>query len=213
MKKSLLIVAAMLALAACKKTEPKEFSFITNPFIRAAEVGGGLQEFGFTTPGAWTITWNPVEWVTLDESQFAGKANKHLGEYHVIQMTVEPNRRNEDRSVEFVVHAEGKEHVQKITQLAPTLPGEPLVFSIKETGKDVNAIEGGEYSFEAPVKYEITVKAGDEWIVLRDIDYEKNLVKFSVDALPEDVESREGKIEALLSDGTLLGSLPIKQSR
>jgi len=213
MKKSLLIVAAVLALAACKKTEPKEFSFITNPYIRAAEVGGGIQEFGFTTPGTWTITWNPVEWVTIDEIQFAGKAHKHLGEYHIIQMTVEPNRKNEDRSVEFVVHSEGKEHVQMITQLAPTLPSEPLVFSVKETGKDVNAIEGGEYSFEAPEKYEITVKASDEWIALGDIDYEKNLVKFSVDALPQDVESREGKIEAFLSDGMLLGSLLIKQTR
>jgi hypothetical protein len=151
--------------------------------------------------------------VTIDESQFAGKAHKHLGEYHIIQMTVEPNRKNEDRSVEFVVHSEGKEHVQKITQLAPTLPSEPLVFSVKETGKDVNAIEGGEYSFEAPEKYEITVKASDEWIALGDIDYEKNLVKFSVDALPQDVESREGKIEAFLSDGMLLGSLLIKQTR
>lgn len=213
MKKSLLIVTAVLAFAACKKTEPKVFSFLTNPFIRAAEVGGGLQEFGFTTPGTWTITWNPVEWVTLDESQFAGKTYKHLGEYYIIQMTVEPNRRNEDRSVEFIVHSEGKEHVQKITQRAPTLPGEPLVFSVKETGKDVNAIEGGEYSFEAPEKYEITVKASDEWIVLGDINYEKNLVKFSVDTLPEDVESREGKIEAILSDGMLLGSLLIKQTR
>ncbi len=74
-------------------------------------------------------------------------------------------------------------------------------------------MEGGEYSFEAPEKYEITVKASNEWIVLGDIDYEKNLVKFSVDALPEDVESREGKIETLLSDGMLLGSLFIKQRR
>ncbi len=67
--------------------------------------------------------------------------------------------------------------------------------------------------FEAPEKYEITVKASDEWIVLGDINYEKNLVKFSVDTLPEDVESREGKIEAFLSDGMLLGSLLIKQTR
>ena len=213
MKKSLLIVAAVLALAACKKTEPKEFSFITNPFIRAAEVGGGPQEFGFTTPGTWTITWDPVEWVSIDESQFAGKAYKRLWEYYIIQMTVEPNRKNEDRSVEFVVHSEGKEYIQKITQRAPTLPAEPLVFSIKESGKDVNAIEGGEYSFEAPEKYEISVKASNEWIVLGEIDYEKNLVKFSVDALPQDVESREGKIEAFLSDGMLLGSLLIKQTR
>lgn len=213
MKKSLLIVVAMLALVACKKTAPKEFSFITNPFIRAAEVGSGPQEFGFATSGTWTITWDPVEWVTIDESQFAGKAHKHLGEYHIIQMTVEPNRKNEDRSVEFVVHSEGKEYIQKITQRAPTLPAEPLVFSIKESGKDVNAIEGGEYSFEAPEKYEISVKASNEWIVLGEIDYEKNLVKFSVDALPQDVQSREGKIETFLSDGMLLGSLFIKQSR
>jgi hypothetical protein len=213
MKKSLLIVAAVLALVACKKTAPKEFSFITNPFIRAAEVGSGPQEFGFATSGTWTITWDPVEWVSIDESQFAGKACKHLGEYYIIQMTVEPNRKNEDRSVEFVVHSEGKEHIQKITQLAPTLPREPLVFSIKESGKDVNAMEGGEYSFEAPEKYEITVKASDGWIVLGDIDYEKNLIKFSVEALPEDVESREGKIETFLSDGMLLGSLLIKQTR
>lgn len=212
MKKIFVIsLASVLALASCNKTatdENSQFSFVTNnPFIRAAEIGGGVQEFGFYTPDEWTISWNPVDWVTIDESQFNGKAGKQLGEYNIIQMNVAPLRKNESREVMFVVHAGGEDHVMRIIQEKPQVPNAPLKFEVAGSGNPA----GGEYKFSVDKKYEITVTSTSSWIHIGEVDYEQNIVKFSVDPLPTNLESRTGAIEVRLSDGYLLGSLPIKQ--
>lgn len=211
MKKTILLfVAAVIAVStiSCQKSEKIAFQFATNPFERAAEITGNIQTFAFVSPNDWYITWDEVEWVTIDQGQLNGPASKSSIDYHTVHMTVLPNRRNEDRQVQFYVNEGGQSHVMTIIEKKPVLPKEPLEF----TAKDMNKPEGGFYEFSAPVKFEITVTSDSEWIKLGEIDYEENVVKFDVEPLPVDVTSRSGKITVSLSDGALLGTLTVNQA-
>lgn len=211
MKKAILLfVAAAIAVStiSCQKSENIAFQFATNPFERAAEITGNIQTFAFVSPNDWYITWDEVEWVTIDQGQLNGPASKSSIDYHTVHMTVLPNRRNEDRQVQFYVNEGGQSHVMTIIEKKPVLPKEPLEF----TAKDMNKPEGGSYEFSAPVKFEITVTSDSEWIKLGEINYEENVVKFDVEPLPVDVTSRSGKITVSLSDGALLGTLTVNQA-
>ncbi len=202
----LVMAVAMMMSLSCKKTETVTFAFATNPYVRAAEISGNIQTFAFVSPNDWTITWTPVEWITIDESQFSGKASKTNKEYHTIVMNIDQLRENEDRTVEFTVTEGGNKHVMVITQAAPALPEELLEF-----GPGTYSYKGGSYSFTVPNKYAITVEADSDWITLGEIDYEKNIVNFTLDEIPDGGESRSGAINVYLSDNYLLGTAVINQ--
>ena len=200
-----ILLAMLLMLASCEKTELPIFAFINNPITCSAKPEEGLQEFGFATSGSWTITWDPVDWVSIDERQLAGNAARRLGMCHIIQMEIERNRKNEDRIVEFTVHSGGEDHVMRIIQAKPELPESPLQFTVRDAGKQ----EGGMYEFNVPSKYEITVDCDCPWIQINDVDYYRNRVSFSVAAKRDGRAERSGVIKVLLSDGSLLGTATI----
>ncbi len=211
MKKTIftIIAAALLACItlSCQKKETIEFAFATNPYARAAEISSNIQTFAFVTPNDWTISWDPVEWITIDESQFSGKASKSSKDYYTIVMNIDRLRKNKDRTVEFTVNEGGNEHVMVITQKAPLVPDEPLSFAQDKT----YPAKGGEYSFNVPEKYEITVETEDDWITIGEVDYQKNTVPYTVSELPDGAEARTGTIKVYLSNKDLLGTATIEQ--
>lgn len=209
MKKTIILVLmAAVAAVSCKKQESVQFQFATNPFTRSAELGGGIQTFGFISPNDWNITWDEVDWVTIEQSELSGKAAKNEFDWHTVTMTVLPNRRNEDRQVQFTVNEGGLSHIMTIIETKPLLPEQPLVF----TAKGMDNPGGGTYEFTAPAKYEITVTSDSEWLTIGEVDYEANRVAFAVAPLPEGSEKRTGKISVLLSDGAVLGTLTVNQA-
>ncbi len=190
----MLIAAVAALLAGCNPEETPSLSVDQNSFSFTSS--GGTNAFHITSNTAWSVSSDAAGWLELGQTSGEGGATVTL---KVIPFTEAIAR----SATVTVTGATGLIQTIAVVQTPPAPPA--------QTDKQTVAViaAGGEQTIAVPSGYTIQASSDQSW--LKVVSAQDGQVKISAEANGSD-EYRDAKITVVLTDGTVLSEIAVKQS-
>ncbi len=195
MKNKLIAIAAIAAiLVGCNPTETPNVS--ADPTSLSFTSAGGTSMFHITSNTSWSVSTDGAGWIQLSATSGEGG--------DMINVTAQPFTEALARSATITIATPtGQMATVAVVQTPPAPPAKP-----EEQSLSIIAA-GGEQTVKVPSGYTIMATSDQTWLKI--VSVSDGEVKVSAEANGTD-EYRDAKVKVVLTDGTTLSEISVKQS-
>ena len=194
MKKTLVIIFAVLAAVACQK-EGADMTVSRSEMV--FDAAAGVQNVLVNTKGQFSVEYTEADWYTVSYSIAKGMG------YGVVSVKVDQNKSASSRSGEFVIKTAAKEERVSFVQSRPAVPSTPEVEEVT-----MNRLA---HSFELPMPADYEAKAVSKasWIK---VEESKAADSWTVTLEPNTTgATREGEVVITTTDDLTISTVAIEQ--
>ena len=194
MKKTLVIIFAVLAAVACQK-EGADMTVSRSEMV--FDAAAGVQNVLVNTKGQFSVEYTEADWYTVSYSIAKGMG------YGVVSVKVDQNKSASSRSGEFVIKTAAKDEHISFIQNRPAVPSTP------ETGYVTLNRLAHSFELPKPVDYEAKAVSKASWIKVEET---KAADSWTVTLEPNTTgETREGEVVIATTDDLTISSVAIEQ--